>query len=142
MYEHGLLFLVSLPPGAKVKRNEFAVQLNRVVIESSREISSESARRLLNFLASDDGHHLVSHVAAVQPTLLILPTSNGAVMRLQLRLPQLSLLAAAAVAPMDSTTTRGQAIRSDAFVTPVPLVGRGDPAVLPFRAVVTVSDAV
>lgn len=66
--------LASFPPGSKVTRNEFATRLNEAVQDSGREIGSEGARRLLNFLASDEGHNLVHHVA--RGTTYTLHTEN------------------------------------------------------------------
>lgn len=154
MYEHGLLLLASFPPGAKVKRSEFVSQLNSAVRESGCEISSETARRLLNFLASDEGHRLVHHVA--RGTTYTLNTES-----IHRRCAEAAAEVAAAIAAAgeaaalahESSAAGSPAAASGGPSVDDPLegippaaaappqrprVGLGNPSVLPIRAIVSV----
>ena len=152
MYEHGLTLLAALSPGSKVTRNQFATQLNLAVNGSSCEISSESARRLLNFLASAEGDFLVHHVA--RGTTYSLHTDNikrrFAMFINQSAAVVASVASLAAVAGTEKITDHHE---SGAAMSLVPnsatcastvssaSVSRpnlGDPALQPYRAIVAI----
>ena len=121
--------LASFPPGSKVTRNEFATRLNEAVHDSGREIGSEGARRLLNFLASDEGHNLVHHVA--RGTTYTLHTEN-----IRRRCAEAASEVSAAIA---AAALAAVAVTAAAVVTtaaPAPRFKLGDPELQPIKAIV------